>query len=137
MRDALNKTGRPVFFAIHAGNCENWSTPVSCVNGSIANSWRTGGDLSGSSFAMWTNRLDLATQPAQAALSGPGSFPNPDFLEVGYSPRAQKGRNAMSLVEQRSMFTMWAALPGEGGISCDNAPVQWALGHSTSFLHFQ
>jgi hypothetical protein len=24
-------------------------------------------------------------------LAGPGAFPNPDFLEVGYSPRAPKG----------------------------------------------
>ena len=24
MRDALNRTGKPVFYAIHAGNCENW-----------------------------------------------------------------------------------------------------------------
>lgn len=118
MRDALNKTGRPIFFAIHAGNCENWSTPVSCVNGSIANSWRTGGDLSSSTFAMWTNRLDLATLPAQAALAGPGAFPNPDFLEVGYSPRVKKP-HAMSIVEQRSMFTMWAALPAPLILSAD------------------
>jgi hypothetical protein len=35
-----------------------------------------------SSFAMWTNRLDLATTASQRALAGPGAFPNPDFLEV-------------------------------------------------------
>jgi hypothetical protein len=62
--------------------------------------------------------LDLATLPAQRALAGPGSFPNPDFLEVGYSPRSQKGRT-QSLVEQRSMFTMWAALPGPLILSAD------------------
>ena len=70
---------------------------------------------------MWTNRLDLATLPAQRALAGPGSFPNPDFLEVGYSPRAFKGR-AQSLTEQRSMFTMWAALPGPLILSADLRP---------------
>lgn len=141
MRDALNKTGRKIWYAIHAGNCEDWSQPVNCVNGSVANMWRTGGDLSSSSFDMWTNRtyrklcvlgqqppvrlytciaagLDLATLPAQRALAGPGSFPNPDFLEVGYSPRSQKGRT-QSLVEQRSMFTMWAALPGPLILSAD------------------
>eukprot|EP01043_Picozoa_sp_COSAG02_P077341 COSAG02_NODE_16879_length_1048_cov_1.280295_2_plen_99_part_01 len=56
MRDALNKTGRKIWYAIHAGNCEDWTQPVQCVNGSVANMWRTGGDLSGSSFDMWTNR---------------------------------------------------------------------------------
>lgn len=106
MRDALNATGRPVFYAIHAGNCENWCvlialqqsflcvvnltlhcrqlfrTDYNCVNGSIANMWRTGPDLIASDFDVWTTRLDLATLPEQAALVGPGSFANPDFLEV-------------------------------------------------------
>ena len=52
------------------------------MNGSIANMWRTGPDLIASDFDVWTNRLDLATLPEQAALVGPGSFANPDFLEV-------------------------------------------------------
>ena len=73
---------------------------------------------------MWTNRLDLATLPAQRALAGPGSFPNPDFLEVGYSPRAFKGR-AQSLTEQRSMFTLWAALPGPLILSADLRKSSW------------
>jgi hypothetical protein len=70
---------------------------------------------------MWTNRLDLATTASQRALAGPGAFPNPDFLEVGYSPRMSKERS-MSLVEQRSMFTMWAALPGPLILSADLRP---------------
>ena len=100
MRDALNKTGRHILFQTH-----------SAPNGSVANAWRTGGDLYSSSFDMWTNRLDLATTPEQAALAGPGALPDPDFLEVGYSPRAQPGGSTQSALEQRSMFTMWAALP--------------------------
>jgi alpha-galactosidase len=114
MRDALNATGRRMYYEIHAG-----TTPGS-PNGTVANDWRTGDDLYSSSFAMWTNRLDLATAPAQAALAGPGSFPNPDFLEVGYSPRAPKGAaGVMSALEQRSMFTMWAALPTALILSAD------------------
>ena len=117
MRDALNKTGRPILFA---GNCNNWSTPVRCVNGSVANMWRTGGDLSSGTYSMWTNRLDLATTPMQAALAGPGAFPNPDFLEVGYSPRFHKGQpGSMDVRKQRAMFTMWAALPGPLILSAD------------------
>jgi len=67
---------------------------------------------------MWTNRLDLATTPTQRALAGPGAFPNPDFLEVGYSPRMSKARS-QTLTEQRAMFTMWAALPGPLILSAD------------------
>eukprot|EP00040_Diaphanoeca_grandis_P003123 m.23863 g.23863 ORF g.23863 m.23863 type:complete len:539 (+) comp14384_c0_seq1:136-1752(+) len=115
MRDALNKTGKPVWYAIHS------STATGSPNATVANMWRTGGDLSSSSFDMWTNRLDLATTASQRALAGPGAFPNPDFLEVGYSPRMSKERS-MSLVEQRSMFTMWAALPGPLILSADLRP---------------
>lgn len=88
MRDALNKTGRQVWFAIHAGNCGDWNDTVTCVNGTIANMWRTGGDLYAKNYDMWVNRLDLATTPLQSSLTGPGSFPNPDFLEVIDSPPA-------------------------------------------------
>ena len=117
MRDALNKTGKPVFYAIHS------STAPGSPNGTVANMWRTGGDLSGSNFAMWTNRLDLATTASQRALAGPGAFPNPDFLEVGYSPRNPKGRpSVQSPLEMRSMFTMWAALPGPLILSADLRP---------------
>ena len=100
MRDALNQSGRHILYQTH-----------SAPNGTVANSWRTGGDLYSSSCDMWCNRLDLATTPEQAALAGPGSLPDPDFLEVGYSPRAPPGGQTQSALEQRSMFTMWAALP--------------------------
>ena len=83
--------------------------------------WRTGDDLFSSNYDMWLNRLDLATADSQAALTGPGAFPNPDFLEVGYSPRSPKGHTQTAL-EQRSMFTMWAALPGPLILSADLRP---------------
>ena len=34
-----------------------------------------------------------------------------DFLEVGYTPRQPVGGNVQSIVERRSMFTMWARSP--------------------------
>ena len=55
--------------------------------------WRTGGDLSSSSFAMWTNRLDLATTDGQRALAGPGAFPNPG--EVSPAFEAKGGRSTI------------------------------------------
>ncbi len=105
MRDALNATGRHILYTIHGD-----TTPGS-DNGTVANMWRTGGDLYSSSFDMWTNRLDLATASTQYSLVGPGSLPDPDFLEVGYSPRSPPGGQTQCALEQRSMFTMWAALP--------------------------
>ena len=116
MRDALNATGRRIWYSIHGG-----TTPGS-PNATVANDWRTGGDLYASSFAMWTDRLDLATAPAQAALVGAGAFVQPDFLEVGYSPRNPKGGGVMSPLEQRAMFTMWAALPTTLTLSADLRP---------------
>ena len=38
---------------------------------------------------MMINRWGLAS--AQAALTGPGGFPDPDNLEVGYSPCVRGG----------------------------------------------
>ena len=112
MRDALNATGRRFFFSTSPGSQDP----------AVSNDWRTGPDLYSSDYSMWTNRLDLATTPAQAALAGPGAFPNPDFLEVGYSPREPKGPNVMTALEQRSMFTFWAALPTNLILSADLRP---------------
>lgn len=117
MRDALNKTGKPIWYAIHS------KTAPGSPNATVANMWRTGGDLSSSDFDMWTNRLDLATTATQRGLAGPGAFPNPDFLEVGYSPRMPKDHpSVQSALEQRAMFTLWAALPGPLILSADLRP---------------
>ena len=112
VRDALNATGRRILYTIHGS-----AAPGSDF-GSVANMWRTGDDLYSSSFAMWTSRLDLATTPFQRSLAGPGSLPDPDFLEVGYSPRCTRA-TSQSPLEQRSMFTLWAALPTGLTLSAD------------------
>ena len=45
------------------------------------------------------------------------------LLQVGYSPRNPKGSpRVMSAVAQRSMFVMWAALPGPLILSADLRP---------------
>jgi len=64
---------------------------------------------------------DWTLRPLLPNVVGPGAFANPDFLEVGYSPRAPKGRT-QSALEQRSMFTMWALLPGPLILSADLRP---------------
>lgn len=120
MRDALNKTGRSIVYAIHSDG-QPW-LPTSDSNGSVANMWRTGDDLFASSYDMWLNRLDLATDERMPRYVGPGAFANPDFLEVGYTPRQPVGGNVQSIVERRSMFTMWAALPAPLILSADLRP---------------
>lgn len=114
MSKELNATGRHIFLSIHGD-------PVARPEyASISNMWRVGDDLWDSSFDMWTDRLDKATSDDQAALAGPGRIPNPDFLEVGYSPRNPKNKEGiMTPLEMRSMFTMWAALPGPLILSAD------------------
>ena len=105
--ESLNNTGKPIFLAIHPQQGGNSTYPK------VANMWRTGGDLSASSYDMWLNRLDLATDPKQSINVGPGAIANPDFLEVGYTPRQPKSSpNVQTIVERRSMFTMWAAYLG-------------------------
>ena len=117
MSKELNETGRRVFLSIHGDKA---ARPEYA---SVANMWRVGDDLFDSSFDMWTNRLDLATSDDQAALVGPGRIANPDFLEVGYSPIHPKGKSGiMTPLEMRSMFTMWAALPGPLVLSADLRP---------------
>lgn len=60
-------------------------------------------------FPCTAGRLDLATDQRMADYVGPGAFANPDFLEVGYTPRQPKQSPAVqSLLERRSMFTMCA-----------------------------
>ena len=120
MAAALNATGKPVWYAVHGEWCGAKPDAYPAAYPAVANMWRTGDDLSASSFDMWTNRLDRATAAEQRALAGPGRFPNPDFLEVGYSPRQRKGESGVqSALEQRSMFTMWAALPAPLMLSAD------------------
>jgi len=120
MRDALNATGRPIVFAIHSDGMP-WKAG-SDSNGSVAHMWRTGDDLSASDYNMWLNRLDRATNPEMTKFVGPGAFANPDFLEVGYTPRMPKGGQVQSVLERRSMMTMWAALPAPLILSADLRP---------------
>ena len=91
MRDALNKTGRPVVFSIctwGTGAPEKWE-------GKVGHSWRTGRDL----FAVWDERaaredlrlpgflqsvMTAVEQQANfAKYAGPGAHNDPDMLLVG------------------------------------------------------
>jgi len=95
MRDALRATGRPIFFAI----CE-WGVhrPWTWAAG-VGQSWRTTHDIAdsyGSMLAIFRQNVRLS------AYAGPGGWNDPDMLEVG--------NGGMTLTEERTEFTLWAAM---------------------------
>jgi alpha-galactosidase len=95
MRDALRATGRPIFLAI----CE-WGVhhPWTWARG-VGQSWRTTHDISdsyGSMLAIFRQNVRLS------AYAGPGGWNDPDMLEVG--------NGGMTPIEQRTEFTLWAAM---------------------------
>ncbi|CAG8543090.1 4716_t:CDS:10 [Acaulospora morrowiae] len=95
MRDALNATGRPIFYSI----CE-WGTSRPYLWGSkVGNSWRTTGDIR----AEWMSVTSiLKRQQRITHYAGPGGWNDPDMLQVG--------NGHFSIDEQKSHFSLWAAL---------------------------
>ncbi|KAG7342862.1 alpha-galactosidase [Nitzschia inconspicua] len=93
MSDALNATGRPIFFSL----CEwgdqdpaTWAQP-------IGNMWRTFQDIR-NDWNWILSCLDYNDKWHQYA--GPGGWNDPDILEVG--------NGVLSIAESRSHFTLWA-----------------------------
>ncbi|CAB9502349.1 Probable alpha-galactosidase B [Seminavis robusta] len=97
MRDALNATGRPIFYSL----CEwgeqdpaTWAPPV-------GNSWRTTPDIGQRpTWSILMKMTDL-NEPLWST-AGPGGWNDPDMLQVG------KGH--LTLAEQKSQFTLWAIM---------------------------
>jgi len=100
MRDALRKTGRPIFYSINPGDQGPYCTPTSCSIDlvSIANMWRIEFDIS----ANWADviRLIDKNKPEYVG-AGPGHFNDPDMLEVG---------NGLNDTEGRAHFSMWCIM---------------------------
>jgi alpha-galactosidase len=73
MRDALNKTGRPIYFSMCEWGREKpyqWAKP-------IANSWRTTIDIKDIYLSFIHN---LEHQVGLSSYAGPGSWNDPDML---------------------------------------------------------
>ena len=100
MRDALKKTGRPIFYSINPADQGPYCTPSSCsidlVN--IANMWRIEFDIS-ADWASVTRLIDK-DKPEYAG-AGPGHWNDPDMLEVG---------NGLNDTEGRAHFSMWCIM---------------------------
>jgi alpha-galactosidase len=104
MRDALNRTGRPIFFSMCEWGVDNPATWAS----SVGNSWRTTNDISDS----WTSMLNIIDANDQwAKYAGPGGWNDPDMLEVG------NGR--MTTTEYQSHFSLWCLVKSPLLIGCD------------------
>eukprot|EP00026_Physarum_polycephalum_P007276 Phypoly_transcript_07334.p1 GENE.Phypoly_transcript_07334~~Phypoly_transcript_07334.p1 ORF type:complete len:529 (-),score=81.06 Phypoly_transcript_07334:65-1420(-) len=104
MRDALNATGRQIFFSMCEWGVDNPATWAPTVG----NSWRTTGDISDSWTSM-LNNFDINNEWFKQA--GPGGWNDPDMLEVG--------NGGMTNTEYVSHFSLWAIAKAPLLIGCD------------------
>ncbi|CAF1070281.1 unnamed protein product [Adineta steineri] len=93
MRDALNATGRPIFYSL----CE-WGVDTPALwAGDVGNSWRTTDDISDTWDSM-IHTIDINNQFADKA--GPGGWNDPDMLRIG--------NGGMTNTEYITYFSLWA-----------------------------
>eukprot|EP00696_Hemimastix_kukwesjijk_P010937 gnl/Hemi2/2375_TR839_c0_g1_i1.p1 gnl/Hemi2/2375_TR839_c0_g1~~gnl/Hemi2/2375_TR839_c0_g1_i1.p1 ORF type:complete len:396 (-),score=132.17 gnl/Hemi2/2375_TR839_c0_g1_i1:65-1228(-) len=104
MRDALNATGRPIFFSM----CEWGNEDPATWAPAVGNSWRTTGDISD----QWDDMMEKVkeNQPL-AKYAGPGGWNDPDMLEVG--------NGGMTANEYTAHFTMWCLMKAPLLVGCD------------------
>ncbi|KAJ9160456.1 hypothetical protein P3X46_025856 [Hevea brasiliensis] len=104
MRDAINATGRTIFYSL----CEWGVDDPALWAGKVGNSWRTTDDIN-DSWASMTTLADLNDK--WAAYAGPGGWNDPDMLEVG--------NGGMTHQEYRAHFSIWALMKAPLLIGCD------------------
>jgi hypothetical protein len=95
MRDELNATGRPIYFAL----C-GWFPWYAPYGATIANSWRTG--LDNSNWPAVLSNIDTVANLAQYA--GPGGYNDPCLL----ISRSANGEALATELQSRAQFSMWA-----------------------------
>lgn len=76
MRDALAKTGRPIFYSL----CNKGVEDMWAWGNKTGNSWRTTKDIKNSFDSVKKCFLENALHPESA---GPGGWNDPDMLEIG------------------------------------------------------
>ena len=104
MRDALNATGRRIFYAM----CE-WGvdSPAGWAR-EVGNSWRTTIDIEDTWLSVLFN-LELSAPLWKYA--APGGYNDPDMLELG--------NGGLTAAEERAHFSLWAALKAPLILGCD------------------
>ena len=103
MRNALNRTGRHIYFSMCEWGREKphlWATPV-------ANSWRTSVDIKDFYLSFLHN---LEHQVGLSSYAAPGGWNDPDMLEVG--------NGGMNHEEYVAHFSLWALLKAPLLIGC-------------------
>lgn len=104
MRDALNATGRPIFYSMCEWGVDDpakWAMPV-------GNSWRVSGDINDS----WGSMVTCSEASDRVwRYSGPGGWNDPDMLEIG--------NGGMTLSEYRVHMFLWAIQKAPLLIGCD------------------
>jgi len=107
MRDALNRTGRPMVFSLCGWN--PWYAPVGI---SLANSWRI--SLDGND---WPAHIDAINKMAAIThWTGPGGWNDPDFL-IG--PPGYPAVGGQSELQSRAQMSLWCIFPAPLFISMD------------------
>ncbi|KAL6541650.1 Alpha-galactosidase 3 [Orobanche gracilis] len=104
MRDALNATGRMIFYSL----CEWGVHEPALWAGKVGHSWRTTDDIN-DSWASMTTIADINDK--WAAYAGPGGWNDPDMLEVG--------NGGMTYQEYRAHFSIWVLMKAPLIIGCD------------------
>jgi len=95
MRDALNATGRPIFFSMCEWGVDN---PASWAP-EVGNSWRTTGDIADNWQSMISN---LDNNALVVSVGAPGGWNDPDMLEIG--------NGGLTYNEEVSHFSLWAII---------------------------
>lgn len=110
MRDALNATGRPIFFSVCGGgdqlpgplaNIAYYATDARGA-GALANAWRITADVT-----EWQTSRNAATTAANLVqYAGAGGFNDPDML-LGAS---QSAKRRLTETHSRTQFSLWSIL---------------------------
>ncbi|XP_044462263.1 alpha-galactosidase 3 [Mangifera indica] len=104
MRNALNSTGRTIFYSL----CEWGVDDPALWAGNVGNSWRTTDDINDT----WVSMTTIADiNDKWASYAGPGGWNDPDMLEVG--------NGGMTYQEYRSHFSIWALMKAPLLVGCD------------------
>jgi hypothetical protein len=104
MRDALNVSGRAIFFSM----CEWGVDDPATWAPAVGNSWRTTSDIQPNWGSMCSN---LDQNEPLWLYAGSGGWNDPDMLEVG--------NVGLTTTESRAHFTLWAASKAPLLIGCD------------------
>jgi len=104
MRDALNATGKRIFYSM----CEWGVEDPATWSESVANMWRTTNDIA-DKWEPIVGALD--ENDKWASYASPGAWNDPDMI--------QAGNGKMTTAEYRSQFSLWALVKAPLLITCD------------------